>query len=244
MTFLRPGTYDAAIWHSVLRDYPTLPASFSADEIVLDIGSHTGAFCKLAADRGARVVGYEANRENHALARMNLFGSESVSLFLTAVWRSDEVGSQLLYTPAAAPDNTGGGSVLFTTAEDHRKAFPGQSMREISEELRQSSHAVPTKALDEILRTVGPVRFMKIDVEGAEFPILLTASELRWVSEISGEYHDFTDLQMEQLAPSAVVGQERYSANVLSRHLEAAGFRVAFRPAVEGRGLFEAQRRS
>jgi FkbM family methyltransferase len=240
--YLRPDTYDASIWHSVGVDYPTLPESFKQGEVVVDIGSHIGAFCERAADRGATVVGFEANRENHALARMNLLHLESVRLHLMAVWRSEDVGTSLLFTPSAASDNTGGGSVLFGTAEEHWEALPGQAKRVIPPELRLSTHSVPTVALDDILRGIGNVRFLKIDVEGAEYPIFLTARELRRVSEIAGEYHSMTDEQMRHLAPAAVVGHERYTGSLLQDHLQAAGFDVTLHPTTEDRGIFVACR--
>jgi FkbM family methyltransferase len=244
VTYCRRDTYDASILHSVEFEYPSLPDSLNRDDIVLDIGSHIGAFCLLAADRGATVMGYEANKENHALANLNLMHRESVSLHQAAVWRSDQAGSSLLFTPSAAPDNTGGGSVLFRSSDEHWKTIPLDALVEIPLEMRLSTHSVPTVALDAVLRDVGAVRFLKIDVEGAEFPILLTATELRHVSHIAGEFHAFTEAQMERLAPEAVVGQERYTGDLLCRYLESVGFEVAITGTFESRGLFEASRRN
>ena len=99
----RHGTFDAAIWDSIEYEYPTLPESVEPDDVVVDVGCHTGAFCDLAARRGATVVGYEANRENYALAAINLRDRTSVTLHHTAVWRSDLTGPTRLVdsTPAA-----------------------------------------------------------------------------------------------------------------------------------------------
>jgi FkbM family methyltransferase len=242
VVLLRDGTYDAAIWYSVHEDYPTLPHSFAPGDVVLDVGSHTGAFCDLAASRGATVIGYEANRENHALATINLVGRPSVTLHQAAVWRSDVDEANLLFTPNADSDNTGGGSVLFTTACDHWQARPPERAPGASAEEPLSTHTVPAVALDAVLRGLGRVRFLKIDVEGAEFPILLTAARLDLVDAIGGEYHAFTDAQMGVLAPSARVGQERYTADLLQHHLEHAGFSVTIVPSVERHGLFHAER--
>jgi FkbM family methyltransferase len=241
----REGTWDVNIWSSVRSDYPTLPHSFALGEVVLDVGSHTGAFCKLAAGRGATVIGYEANRENHALASINLAGQPSITLHQTAVWRSDLHGAELVFTPNAHRDNTGGGSVLFATADDHWRVRPAEGGPPVAKKAPLSTHVVPTVALDTILGAVGPVRFLKIDVEGAEFPILLTASRLDLVGAIGGEYHAFTDAQMDALAPAARVGRECYTADLLRRHLEANGFAVVVRPDHDGarKGLFSAHRR-
>jgi FkbM family methyltransferase len=240
---LRDGTFDAAIWTSVHHDYPMLPASFAPGEIVLDLGCHTGALCDLAARRGATVVGYEANFENYALAQINLAGRDTVTLHHAAIWRSDTgEGSRLLFTPNVDTANTGGGSVLFASTDDHWTARPSEGYEPGPPGSALSSHAVDAVALDDVLRELGRVRFLKIDVEGAEFPILLTARGLDMVTAIEGEYHQFTDAEMARLPPSARVGDERYTADLLRRRLTAAGFAVSLVPGPHGRGLFSATR--
>ena len=124
MALMRKGTFDAAIWAAIEHEYPTLPTSFAPGEIVLDLGCHTGAVCQLAAERGATVVGYEANRENYSLAVINLQGVPSITLHNAAVWRSDVAPTRLLFTPSADSGNTGGGSVAFATLEDHWATRP------------------------------------------------------------------------------------------------------------------------
>ncbi|MGH9048847.1 MAG: FkbM family methyltransferase [Acidimicrobiia bacterium] len=244
MALLRNGTWDAAIWTTIRRDYPTLPTAFAPGEILLDVGCHTGALCELAARRGATVVGYEANRENHALAAINLARHSSVTLHLAAVWRSDlSEPTQLMFTPHADSANTGGGSVLYGSAPEHWAARPSEWHEPGPPDMVLSSHPIDTIGLDQVLTDLGRVRFLKLDVEGAEFPILLTARRLDLVAAIGGEYHEFTEAQMSALAPSARVGQELYRGGLLRRHLEAAGFRVALRPDRSGRGHFTAARR-
>jgi FkbM family methyltransferase len=243
MALLRRGTYDEAIWNSVHFEYPTVPTSFDAGDIVLDVGCHTGAFCDLAARRGATVVGYEANRENHALAVINLHELASVTLHHAAVWRSDVSPGRLTFTPSVDTANTGGGSVLFDTQEDHWAARPAEHPDPAPPDMALSTHDVSTVPLDDILVDLGAVRFLKIDVEGAEFPILLTATELGRVGAIAGEYHELADRDMTALSPGARVGDERYSADLLRRRLDDAGFeKVTFVPDRYGRGFFSAER--
>jgi FkbM family methyltransferase len=241
---LRKNTFDSAIWTSVHYEYPTLPSSFEAGEVMLDIGCHTGAVCHVAARRGATVVGYEANHENYALAVINLQGLPSVTVRHAAVWRSDSTTSDpLIFTPSADPRNTGGGSVVFETAEDHWSARPAEDTEPGAPSRALSIHEVDAVALDDILVGLGSVRYCKLDVEGAEFPILLTATRLDLVTAIGGEYHEFSDEQMACLAPGARVGDERYSADLLRRCLMKAGFDdVRSSPACLGRGSFAARR--
>lgn len=44
--------------------------------------------------------------------------------------------------------------------------------------------------LDRIIDTFGPVRFLKIDCEGCEWPLFYKAKQLRSIREISGEFHE------------------------------------------------------
>jgi len=245
MHLVRDGTFDAAIWDSVHLDYPTLPESFASGEIVLDVGSHIGAVCDLAAQRGATVVGYEANRENHALAQFNLARHRSVTLHHAAIWRSDVAEpTQVLFTPPSDIANTGGGSVLFASSADHWTTRPSEGWDPAPAEVALSSHAVEAVRLDRVLVDLGPVRFLKLDVEGAEFPILLTSTRLDLVTAIAGEYHELTDAAMAVLSPSARVGHERYTADLLRDRLEDAGFEASFVPDHNGLGFFSARRRS
>jgi FkbM family methyltransferase len=220
-----------------------LPAWFDADDVVLDVGCHTGAFCHLAAGRGATVVGYEANRENYALAVINLHRLPSVQLHHAAVWRSDVDPVSLVFTPSADSANTGGGSVLFASGEAHWATLPSQYPEPAPGDVALSTHDVRAVPLDDILRDLGAVRFLKIDAEGAEFAILLTATELDRVGAIAGEYHEFTESGMAALSPAARVGPERYTAELLRRSLLDAGFEnLSFVADRQGRGYFSAQR--
>lgn len=245
MVLLRNRTFDAAIWSSVLHEYPDLPRFFAPGETLVDVGCHTGAVCMFAAERGAAVIGFEASLENFVLAVMNLRGFESVKVHQRAVWRSDlEEGRRLLFTPSADTQNTGGGSVMFSRHEDHWLSRPiegGADARRLSP---LSERTVPAVALDEVLMATGPVRVLKLDVEGAEFPILLSARHLDLVELIVGEYHEFDQDSMALLAPDARVGDEPYTPDLLSRCLETAGFDVDIRPRGDGRGYFKGERRS
>jgi hypothetical protein len=161
------------------------------------------------------------------------------------VWRSDLSGpSQLLFSPSADSANTGGGSVLYGSPEEHWSARPSEGYEPAPPDTVLSSHLVNTVGLDRVLSRLGPVRVLKLDVEGAEFPILLTAERLDLVDTIVGEYHEFTEAQMNALTPGARVGDELYSADLLRRRLEATGYHVTLRPDRDPLGYFTAERRN
>jgi hypothetical protein len=103
---------------------------------------------------------------------------------------------------------------------------------------------VATIALDAVLTELPRVRLLKIDAEGAEYPILLTSTRLSQVDTIIGEYHEFSEGDMTRLAPDARVGEVPYTYGVLARALSDHGFLVERRSASgESRnGLFAAVR--
>jgi FkbM family methyltransferase len=248
--YLRNGTFDESIRLSVLTDYPATPRAFTAGQIVVDVGCHIGAFCAVAASRGATVIGYEANRENYGLACINAAALNRVSIRHAAVWRSDRAPGTAVFVPSIDPTNTGGGSVLFTSKRDLQVLFErrgeaalyGVAEHDMS---LPTSHPVPTIGLDAVLEALGEVRLLKIDAEGAEYPVLLTATRLRQIDTIVGEYHEFTDAEMEMLAPEARVGTRTYTAAMLRDALADVGFAMDIASGTQAtpRGLFTAVRR-
>lgn len=249
MTYLRRGTFDPYIWGTVAYEYAALPLRFEPSEIVLDIGCHVGSFAILAAGRGARVVAFEANRENYALACINTRDYEQAEIHLSAVWRSDRPSGELCFTPHPDGQNTGGGSVLFRQPDDYRAYLelgdPATPLGDPSHPILLTSHPVPSIGLDAILSELDrEVRYLKIDVEGAEFPILATATMLRRIEVIAGEYHEATDAQMERLSEEAKIGNRRYDRDLLRSIFETSGFDVDFHPTDPNQGLFAATRRT
>src|SRR4030065_90765 len=102
------------------------------------------------------------------------FHINKINLFNKAVWRSDRKDKLFLTIPNHR--NTGSGSVIWGTT--------GQE--------------VDTISLDDIILNITEngrkrIRLIKIDCEGAEFPILLTSKILHLVDNICGEYHEFGD---------------------------------------------------
>ena len=96
---------------------------------------------------------------------------------------------------------------------------------------------------------------LKLDCEGAEWPILLTSQRLHLIDEICGEFHEiggeFLEISEDRAAQQPVfafANVEKFTIDVLVDHLTNAGFTVTWhrhtRPtgAIEGFGLFFATR--
>ena len=101
---------------------------------------------------------------------------------------------------------------------------------------------MPAVALDDVLTELGPVRLMKIDVEGAEYPILLTARGLELVQEIVGEYHELGSAALAHVPAALRAGLGDWSLDALRLALDDAGFGVTIGPVYGSHGIFRAER--
>lgn len=218
---VRAGTCDQNVFISVyhLNEY-RLPETLNEDDVVIDIGSHIGSFSLAAHKRGARkIIAYEPNYENWTFTQGNTEGTTVVALNL-AVWRND-VDNVMLRHAGFGMDrgelNTGGGSVFATEGE-----------------------IVGTISLDSILRGFNTVRFLKLDCEGSEWPILYTSKELHRVQEIALEYHEFWNEVPEQ----AKVEGKGYKAEDMMNFLREQGFTITdtYRHGQSNLGMIFAKR--
>jgi FkbM family methyltransferase len=163
-------------WLDVLgRNEYLLAPTVPADEVVIDIGANSGAFSYACLRRGAgTVVAYEPGPVAD-LAEKNCsdFGSR-FSLVRKAVWRSDQEGMKLELAPS------------------HRDLHSGSMSAVLPQ--RGPRITVETTSLDSILQQFEKVHILKLDCEGAEYPILMTCTELHRVEHILGEYHHVDDV--------------------------------------------------
>lgn len=227
--FGRPETTDAETFELIVEgnDY-NLPARFNPDDIVIDIGAHIGSFSYAALDRGAgKIYAYEAHRENHFIAAKNLarFGAR-VSCRHQAVWRSDQPLQRLYTDDLAGIKNTGGVSVLYN----------------------DEGESVETISLDQILFTATdafqrPIRLLKIDCEGSEYPILFTSTHLHVVEEICGEYHDVAPEMVPERA-KVPGNHEPFDRFALKEFFEENGWSIVLEPQTDRVGFFHARANS
>jgi FkbM family methyltransferase len=248
----RPGTLDEAIFNGVacFNEY-RLPERFGPDDILLDIGAHIGSFAHAAVSRGCQhVYSVEPDAVNVEIASKNLspyIAEGYVRLARGAVWRSDENDDQLRfdgyhpfprsYVEMTGILNTGNGSVLWGVGEP-----------------------VPKIAFDDIVDSATNngerrVRLLKLDCEGAEWPILLTSRRLHLVDEICGEFHEiggrYLNISEDRECQEPIFrihDSANFTVELLMRFLKEAGFTGDYRRhqrpggALEGLGLFFAKK--
>jgi FkbM family methyltransferase len=248
----RDGTLDQAIFNAVVRfnEYQ-LPERFAPNDIVIDVGAHIGSFAQAVLSRGClNVTCIEPDRSNVEIAAAHLeshIASGEVRLVVGAAWRSDQNADELSFDgyrvfPDSWPGlagivNTGNGSVVWGGGEPVAKiAFDDIVDRATNHGARE-------------------VRLLKLDCEGAEWPILLTSQKLGLIREICGEFHEiggeFPGISEDRAARKpafSLQGHARFTIDVLVTHLESAGFTVAYRRhrrsngEPEGLGMFFATR--
>ena len=248
----RPGTLDKVIFNGVVvfNEYQ-LPPRFAPGDIIIDVGAHIGSFAEAVSARGCEnVYCIEADRANVGIAEVNLrpyIEQGFVRLVNGAAWRSDPNTDELYFDgyhpfPASYAGmegiiNTGSGSVIWPSGEPVTKI-----------------------AFDEIVDHVTNhgekrVRLLKLDCEGAEWPILLTSQRLELIDEICGEFHEiggqFLEISENRSAKDPVFSNNpgaKFTIDVLVSYLRNAGFALTYRRhsrptgALEGLGLFFAKR--
>jgi FkbM family methyltransferase len=248
----RPGTLDQMIFDGVVAlDEYRLPERFAPDDVVVDVGAHIGSFAYAVVVRGGKHVwSFEPDHANCMLAAEHLrsyVGQGYVRLMHAAVWRSDPNDDELRFDgyhpfPQSWPGmegivNTGDGSVVWGFGEPVVKI-----------------------AFDDVVdlatnRGERRVRLLKLDCEGAEWPIVLTSRRLHLIDEIVGEFHELGGplLEIGENRPSNahVFHSDRvagFTIEELVRFLRDAGFCVTYsrhvRPGggLEGLGYFFATR--
>ena len=170
--------WDAQIFRECYVENEYEIAQLKADDVVIDLGTHIGSFSLLAYEKGSmKIYTYEATEDNYLLAKENLKNT-NVELFNLAVWRSDQEPTELDFDKNIVDFNTGMGRIITNNSQD------------------VDTIKVNSIQLDTILNNFLDVKLLKIDVEGAEYPILYTSCHLEKIQQICGEFHEYEDNQI------------------------------------------------
>lgn len=193
---LRPRSTDRLIVNDIwLSEVYWKGDDIREGDVVIDIGAHIGVFSLFAASRGARVYSFEPHPENYQILLNNISINEMqdrIFPFNLAIW-----SSRASLDLHLAGDRTGSHS-MFGEAEECIRV-QSITLREVFDN-----------------EGIAKCRLIKMDAEGAEYPILYTAPPdiLARIERISLEYHDL----------SAV--QPNHQHLRLKEFLEERGFRV------------------
>jgi FkbM family methyltransferase len=177
-----------AIYHGIAgrqRRMRKLYTGFVADgDLVFDIGAHAGNRARAFAALGCRVVALEPQPDFARVLRTLFARNPAVTIVEAAV--SNAPGRATLALSERTPTVT-------TIAPEWREARarePGFKGVEWNRRLE-----VEMTTLDRLIDRFGPPRFIKIDCEGSEAPILEGLSQA--VSAVSFEYLPWTPDEAE-----------------------------------------------
>lgn len=192
-----------------------LPDKLSESDVIVDIGAQVGSFAVACLRRGAgRVICFEPEPTNFDLLYRNLEPWQGkAALNRCAVWKHN--------------------GHLFL-----KKAEPGYTAKHYTfdppNDLDQAN--TPCVTLDTILKRIpSTVRYLKLDCEGAELPILKSVTNLSNVEEVVGEVHY-----------GMLLDQEKPTEEWLRRRLGQLGFNaitIHDNPDAPGNGNFFARRK-
>lgn len=158
------------IWDGVtLRNEYQMPGSGLGGGLVIDLGANVGAFSHWALLRGAsKVIAVEPWGDNLPVLRKNLkrWGSK-VAFVDRAVWK-ERSKMRLSSHDQHIAGNTSTISLVGNVGD---------------------VQVVPTVTLDELIGNE-TIRLIKIDIEGAEGPVMAACTKWHQVQEVTGETHE------------------------------------------------------
>lgn len=211
---VRPGTQDALVFREVVAENQyRLPDQL--DGVVFDVGANIGAFALACHCRGAEEVWcFEPDLENfNALVWNTAAWKETTGYFRKAMWRSDRHERP---TFSGYPANSTACGTMIPNAQ-----VGGV----------QGHVPVECTSLDRMLFGASvPIRLLKIDAEGSEYPILYTSRMLDRVEEIIGECHDLVLAGLAGQVPIEGFGPADFTMAGMKRFLESQGFKVEWVP--------------
>lgn len=145
------------------------------NDVVVDVGAHKGVFVAYAAQRTRkRIKAFEPDKNNFAYLQ---------SLIEKHAWDYvDLVNAALIGQPI---DEV----LLYTSESSSRHSIFGEDV--VTGRKLTNSQRVPAMILEEALKDVTHIDLLKMDCEGAEFPILLSANPAVFsrIDKIVIEYH-------------------------------------------------------
>lgn len=185
----RAGTFDRYAINEIWVYGAYFPKGFeiNSGDTVLDLGAHIGTFAIYASKKveHGKVISLEPNQDNFKLLRRNIFlnGCKNILALNKAVSsKSDKLK-------------------LFLNSENNgAHSFYKRNQEHFSED---KSYFVDSISLDKLFKklNISKINFLKMDIEGAEYDVLLNSSHetLQKVDKIALEYHTIEGRNFKEL---------------------------------------------
>jgi|GEM_PF-6580140 len=172
-------------------------SSLSKEDTVIDLGAHIGLFSLAVSEKVGRVISLEPNQKNAKIFRENMEANKIENIFLIEKAVSKKGGLRPFFINTEFP-------ARHSLYLDPFFNWNGKLSKE---------GEIDTVSLEEIMQEYGieRVRVLKMDIEGAEYEVLLNAPKhvLKRIDLILLETHE---------------PFENYSAEEITNHLKECGF--------------------
>lgn len=153
-----------------------LCAALGPEDLCIDCGAHHGDVTLPLAATGAQVIAFEPDPENFAVLHERCADLDNVTLHQQAV--AETAGTQLLYRPQGMARRAEQAARSLTTQPDNKLV-----------DAEMGGHPVESIAMDVFLQEQiarhGRIAFLKIDIEGAEVPILESLLQTELLTQVN-----------------------------------------------------------
>ncbi len=164
----RKDAVDEDVFESVaLGNEYRLPRRFDPSAVIIDVGAHIGSFAFACHVRGSgRILSFEPNADNYALAKKNIGHLPGVFLERAAVLGCKGYVECEPFPGLNGVQNTGGGKIIPKKRSE-----------------------IMARSINSLLCQEGNVALLKLDCEGSEWPIIFGCTEWARLGAVCGEYH-------------------------------------------------------
>jgi len=210
--------FEARLIHRIVERNEYCLKDDLSGAIVLDIGAHIGSFSAACLIRGAeKSYCYEPDPEAAAICSENLsrVGGDSW-VTEAAVWGGD-IPDMLCLARYATDDSRTGSAVYCLDAIVPSWMAPAADFDEIVEAINHEHRL--------------PLTIVKLNCEGAEYPILYNSSTLDVIQNLVVEYHEIDLPLRDEFAGS--IDPSRMTGQALAEFLNGAGFHVVGQQSVD-----------
>ena len=177
----------------LIREY-----DFENDDVIIDIGAKKGNFAEVCLERGSKsVFCYEPTPGLFEEIRLNTKISDHVLMSEKAVW--SKTGLVISY-------------LVNETNQEQSTAFT-----------KNGNYRVETVSLDDVISEHEQIRLLKIDANGAEYPILMNCTQMHKIHEIIVKIHDINEDTSLELPLSY---NKDCDTNQLIKQLSDFGFKI------------------
>jgi FkbM family methyltransferase len=170
--FVRPKTSDKLVIKEVWKHktYSHPKVTIGKDSVVLDVGANIGAFSVFAAKRAKRVFAIEALPQNFKLLQKNLEANDLNNVVCENIALTSKRGKIDFYP---GKTNLGGSSMYIKTYSGKKTMVEGITLDSFFSRYN-----------------IKHIDVMKMDIEGAEYDVLLNTKSLSRIKSIAMEFHE------------------------------------------------------